>query len=116
MEQAFCFEATTAKSASFVLDYSNSEAYQVVPSAVYLIIFGAIRHSLHGLEKFSVQIIRRISPYRFACHGLPCGLAGRNIVEMRQKGQGDSLIGPLAVIFLHAKLKKSSKKLGRSNK
>jgi len=83
MEQAFCFEATTAKSASSELDYSNSEAYQVVPSVVYLVIFGAVHHSLHGLEKFSDRIIHGIFQYRFARYGLSCKLAGRSIVAIR---------------------------------
>ena len=42
------------------LDYSKSEAYQVVPSAMHLIIFGTNYQTLHGLEKFSTQTLCKI--------------------------------------------------------
>ena len=82
MEQAFCFEATTTEPTTSELDYSNPEAHQAVSSVVYLVIFGAIHHTLHGLEKFSVQIVRRISQYKPACHGFPYRLAGRGVVAI----------------------------------
>lgn len=63
------------------MDYSKSKAHQVVPSAMHLIIFGANYYTLHGLEKFSVQIICRIPQCRFTCHGISARLGKRTIME-----------------------------------
>jgi len=49
---------------------------------MHLIIFGANYHTLHGFEKFSVQIICRIPQCRFTRHGIPSRLGNRTFMEI----------------------------------